>query len=667
MAEHYVRLLDELVRQPDDRPSTAQLLSARQRENILAYGRGTPTSYPRDKSLHELFDQQAARTPNATAAVFGDTFVTYAELSARANRLARCLAGRGVTRGDRVGVCFGRSLDFVASVLATIKLGACYVPLDPGHPMDRLVYMAEDAAVRVVIARSALTLTGMAAGTSGTQRPLELVSLDAIETELQQLSDDDLPVTASSRDLAYVMYTSGSTGQPKGTCIEQRSVACLVLGTDYAQLGHEDVVAHLSNTSFDAATFEIWGALLNGATLRGFAPDVVMSPDLLAREIQSSGITAILITTAPFNQLATVEPSAVRGIERVLFGGETADVGAVRRVLTAGAPRSLVHLYGPTETTTFATWHPVRDLDERAATIPIGRPIANATVRILDQHRNLVPMGVRGEIYIGGDGVARGYWNRTELTSERFIADPFEPGGRLYRTGDIGAWRRDGAIEFHGRIDHQVKIRGFRIELGEIEAQLLADADIAEAVVLVREETGDKRLVAYITPRVGASLEAEGLRARLTTVLPRYMIPSAIVVLERLPMTPNGKIDRRLLPAPSARRADLAGDYLAPEGDLERAISQIFADVLGVDRVGANDNFFELGGSSFLLVSVRARIEALVGRPVPIVTMFQFAQVRTLSAHLAGADGGASSERARSDRTEGVRRLAERRGRTVKS
>jgi amino acid adenylation domain-containing protein len=688
MAGHYARLVDELVRHPEERPSTTQILSAAQRDAILAHGTGARTSYPTQKSLHELFEDQVARRPDATAVIFGERALSYATLNERVNRLARYLAHRGVSGGDRVGVCLGRSTDFIVSILAVIKLGACYVPLDPAHPVDRLAYMADDAEVRVLIARSwpsgagarlaprfgdvghtageALVPSGEAP--AGPSLSGDVVWLDGAEAEVQQLSGANIPVTATSTALAYVMYTSGSTGRPKGTCIEQRSVAALVLGTDYVALDHEDVVAHLSNTSFDAATFEIWGALLNGASLYGFAPDVVMSPDALAQEIRASGVTAILITTAPFNQLAAAVPSALQGIDHSFFGGETADVDAVRRIQAAGAPRRLVHLYGPTETTAFATWHLVGEIDQHAATIPIGRPIANARIRILDQQRKLVPIGVRGEIYIGGDGVARGYWNRPELTAERFIADPFEPGGRLYRTGDLGAWRRDGTIEFHGRADHQVKVRGFRIELGEIEAQLLAQPDVSEAIVLVRDYTGDKRLVAYVVPTAGASLEVDHVRARLAATLPQYMIPSAIVALERLPITPNGKVDRRMLPAPSLRRIDLGGDYCAPQGELEQAIGRIYAGVLGVDRVGATDNFFDLGGTSFLLVSVRSRIEALVGRKVPIVALFQFAQVRALAAHLSGVDEDSFAEPAPSQRAQGARRLADRgRGRTIES
>jgi amino acid adenylation domain-containing protein len=482
----------------------------------------------------------------------------------------------------------------------------------------------------------AIDPAGVTGPTGGSAMADALVWLDQAEAALSQHADTNLPVIATSRDLAYVMYTSGSTGQPKGTCIEQRSIAHLVLGTDYVQLGNRDVVAHVSNTSFDAATFEIWGAVLTGATLHGISPDAVISPEVFARELADGGITAMFVTAALFHQVAAVSPRAFQPVEHLLVGGEAVDPAAVRRVQAAGPPRRLINAYGPTETTTFATWHLIGEIDDQTRSIPIGRPIAHTTVRILDRHRNLVPVGIRGELYIGGPGVARGYWNRPELTAERFVDDPFEPGGRLYRTGDLAAWRSDGAIEFHGRADGQVKLRGFRIELGEIETQLLAQAELAAATVVVRDDAGDPRLVAYVVPRAGAVLDLDAVRARLAQALPRYMLPSALVALDQLPMTPNGKVDRRALPAPSARRADLGGGYLAPEGDLERAIARIWAEVLGVDRVGASDNFFDLGGSSLLLVAARSRLSGVLGRTLPMVVLFQYPQVRTLAAHLAG-------------------------------
>ncbi|WP_266157235.1 non-ribosomal peptide synthetase [Dyella silvatica] len=606
MAAHFEILLGQLIADPDRALDQTPMIDAREHATLRAFGEAI-SPFPDDLSLHALFEAQVVRTPDALALTFANTELTYAALNARANQLAHHLISLGVTREDRVGVCLGRSVDFIVAVLATIKAGAAYVPLDPAYPAERLAYMTDDVRAKVVISRDWLTAADLTAHSSANP-----------------------PITTTNRDLAHVMYTSGSTGRPKGTCIEQRAIARLVLATDYLQLTARDVVGHVSNTSFDAATFEIWGALLNGARLHGLAPDVVLSPELFTREIVASGLTVLLITTALFHQLAALAPDAFRTVDHLLFGGEVCDVAAVRRVLAVG-PRRLLHVYGPTEATTLATWHPVRAVEPGATSIPIGRPVANTTIRILDRARQPAPIGVRGEIFIGGPGVARGYWNRPELTAERFVDDPLAPGERLYKTGDLAAWRADGTIEFHGRADHQVKLRGFRIELGELEAELLAHPDVTAAIAMVRHDTGDPRLVAYVAPPV----DVDHLRDRLAAVLPRYMLPSAIVALDHMPVTPNGKIDRAALPAPSANRDERGGGYVAPDGELAQAIARIWAEVLGVDRVGAHDNFFALGGSSLLLVALRSRLEAVLGRPVALKSLAEAASVSELAARLA--------------------------------
>ncbi|HET9627353.1 MAG TPA: amino acid adenylation domain-containing protein, partial [Kofleriaceae bacterium] len=608
VAACFAHVLGELVADPDAPLERSSLLSPAEHAHLRALGEAH-TDFPADTSLHALFEAQVVRAPDTLAITFDDAQLSYGELNARANRLAHHLIALGVARGDRVGICLGRSLDFLVAVIATIKAGAAYVPLDPAYPAERLAYMTADVRARVVITRHWLVTAAPALAAAPIRNP---------------------PVIATSRDLAYVMYTSGSTGRPKGTCIEQRSIARLVLATDYVQLTPRDVVGHASNTSFDAATFEIWGALLTGARLHGIAPDVVLSPELFVREIVARGVTALFITTALFHQLAAIAPDAFRTVDHLLFGGEVCDVAAVRRVLAHG-PRRLLHVYGPTEATTFATWHHVREVPAGATSIPIGRPLANTTVRILDRTRAPVPIGVRGEIFLGGPGVARGYWQRPELTAERFVD---VSGERLYRTGDLGSWRADGAIEFHGRADHQVKLRGFRIELGEIEAELLAYPGVTAAIAVVRDDTGDPRLVAYVAAR---ALDVDALRDRLAAVLPRYMLPSAIVVLAALPVTPNGKIDRAALPAPSASRDARGAGYVAPEGALAQTIARTWAEVLGVDRVGAHDNFFALGGSSLLLVAVRSRLEAALGRPVALKAIAEAASVSELAARIGDA------------------------------
>ena len=626
MADGFDTLLAALLAAPDQPPAAPSLVAADERDRLLALG-DAPGDFP-DAALATQFAAQAARAPDATAVVFGDVRMSYAALDARSDRLARYLIARGVVPGDRVGVCLGRSLDFVVSILAALKAGACYVPLDPSYPVDRLAYMAADAGVRVVILRrdaGAPDLRGM------TGAP---IWLDDIEAALASLPTGALPALSTGHDLAYIMYTSGSTGRPKGVCIEQRSIARLVVNSSCQRFAADDVVSFCTNTSFDVATFEIWGALLNGATLHGVPPDVLLAPDALANELARGGVTILVLATALFHQLAEVAPRAFEHVATLVVGGEVLDPRAVRRVLEINPRCRIVNGYGPTEDTTFATSYVVEALAAEATTLPIGRPISGTTVRVLDRTRSLVPVGVRGELYLGGPGLARGYWQQPALTAARFVDDPFAPGERLYRTGDLAAWSASGDLEFHGRIDNQIKLRGFRVELGEIEAQLAAATPLAAQTVIVRRDGREPRLIAYVVPRDGVQLDVDALHGKLAGVLPSYMLPSAIVVLDHMPVTPNGKIDRAALPAPSANRGERGG-YVAPDGELAQAIARIWAEVLGVDRVGAHDNFFALGGSSLLLVAVRSQLEAVLGRPVALKPLAEAASVRELAARLA--------------------------------
>jgi amino acid adenylation domain-containing protein len=419
-----------------------------------------------------------------------------------------------------------------------------------------------------------------------------------------------------SEAAAYIMYTSGSTGQPKGVVVPHRAVGRLVMGSDYVVLGPQDRLAHLSNPSFDAATFEVWGALLNGGTVVVIDRDSVLSPRSLAAVLREKQISTMFVTTALFNRLAQDLPSAFATVRDVLFGGEAVDPRMVRVVLANGRPQRLLHVYGPTEGTTYSTWQIVTEVRSEAHTVPIGRPLANGTCYVLDKWLQPVPVGVAAELYIGGEGLAHGYWRRPELTSERFIANPFGvSGSRIYCTGDLVRYLADGTIEYLGRNDHQVKIRGFRIELGEIEARLSSCPGVGEAVVLAREEAaGEKRLVAYYTQAGdGAGVEVDGLRGHLSSVLPDYMVPAAYVRLDALPLTPNGKLDRQALPAPEGDAYARRG-YEAPVGEVEETLASIWSEVLGQARVGRHDNFFELGGHSLLAVQLLDRIRRVYAK-----------------------------------------------------
>ncbi|MCP4658066.1 MAG: amino acid adenylation domain-containing protein, partial [bacterium] len=460
-------------------------------------------------------------------------------------------------------------------------------------------------------------------------------------------SDRNPGPAAAAGNLAYVIYTSGSTGRPKGIGVSHRAIARLVLNTDYVVLGPDDRVAQVSNTSFDAATFELWGALLHGARLVGIPKDVTIEPRALAAALRAEEITTLFLTTALFNQTAKEDPAAFGGLRHLLFGGEAVDPGWVREVLGRRFPGRLLHVYGPTESTTFTTWQRVREVPAGARTVPIGAPIANTEVYVLDRSLAAVPVGVSGELYAGGDGLARGYAGRAQLSAEKFVPHPFaaRPGRRLYRTGDLVRTLPEGRIEFLGRIDHQVKLRGFRVELGEIEAVLNRHHGVRECVVMVRDESagGDgrgaaKRLVAYVVAAGELRPAERELREFLKKALPDYMVPAFLGFLDALPLTPNGKVDRtaldrRALPALDALRAD----FVAPADPTEELLAGIWAEVLDREQVGAGDNFFELGGHSLLATQVVSRMRETLGVELPLRKLFEASTLAELAGMVQSA------------------------------
>ena len=509
---HFRTLLEGVAADPDTRLSDLRLLSeAEERETARGWN-DTRREYPRDRCVHELFEAQAARTPDAVAVIYpdADERLSYGELNGRANRLAHYLRRRGVGPDVPVGLLMERSAGMIVGLLGILKAGGAYLPLDPSYPAQRLRFMLEDAGAR-------LLLTERRLGEAPTAEAVQAVYLDADWQAISREKAENPPNMTAAENLAYVIYTSGSTGQPKGVSVPHRAVNRLVFNTNYVDLHAGDRVAQASNASFDAATFEIWGALLHGAQLIGVAKEAALSPPELARRIAAQRISVMFLTTALFNQTARHAPSAVASMRYLLFGGEACDPQAARLVVERGKPERLLHVYGPTENTTFSTWFEVREVAESAPTIPIGQPVANTQTYVLDGRLRLVPAGVPGELYLGGDGLARGYLNRPGQTAEKFIPDPFGggAGARLYRTGDLVRRRADGHIEFLGRLDHQVKLRGFRVELGEIEAALQEHAGVRESVVVARETTsGEKQLVAYVvsSPDDGAPIDDENLR-----------------------------------------------------------------------------------------------------------------------------------------------------------
>ncbi|HEU0016243.1 MAG TPA: amino acid adenylation domain-containing protein, partial [Longimicrobium sp.] len=556
-------------------------------------------------TLHTLFEAQASRTPTALAATDDTGSVTYAELNARANRLAHHLRGLGVGPDVRVALAVPRSPELVEAELAVLKCGGVYVPMDPEHPAERLREMLADSAPAAL-----LTTVGLAARFADLDVPVLALDAEAPAWAARPAANVDVPGLTPDH-LAYVMYTSGSTGRPKGVMVAHRSIVRLVVNNGYAAFGPDDRVAFAANPAFDATTMEVWAPLVNGGAVVVIGQDTLLEPRAMARALEDQRVTALFITTAVFNRYAETIPGALAGLRFLLTGGESSDPASFQRVLDRGGPGTVIHCYGPTETTTFAMTHEVRHVAEGARSIPLGRPIGNTRVYLLDRAGQPVPVGVAGELYIGGVGVARGYQGRPALTAERFVPDPWGvPGARLYRTGDLGRWLADGTIEFLGRTDHQVKVRGFRIEPGEVEARLLEHPGVREAVVLVREDTpGEKRLVAYVAGDETAG--AEALRTHLGERLPAYMVPAAYVRLERLPLNPNGKVDRRALPAPDGGDYARRG-YEAPGTETEAALAGIWAEVLGIGQVGRWDHFFELGGHSLLAVQVVSRVRQVL-------------------------------------------------------
>ncbi|HST61260.1 MAG TPA: amino acid adenylation domain-containing protein, partial [Longimicrobium sp.] len=628
MLGHLDRVLEQVAEDADRPLSQLDMLGVGERARVLEAWNDTASAYPADQAIHALFQEQAARTPDAIALVFGDASLTYRQVDARANRLANHLAARGAGPETRVAVSLEPGVEMVIALIAILKAGGAYVPLDPAYPAERLSFMLADSGVALLITRDALR------GVLPVQGGVRVVSVDGDLAEITAAGDAAPARGAGGVDaggagaLAYVIYTSGSTGRPKGVAVEHRAIVRLVRGTDWMQLTAADRVAQASSASFDAATFEVWGALLNGAALVGIPKEIALIPSELGRTIDTQRITAAFLTTALFNQVARELPTAFSPLRHLLFGGEAVDPDAVRRVLAAGGPERLLHVYGPTENTTFSSWHAVTEVPDGAVTVPIGRAVANSSLLVLNTAMRAVPVGIPGELYVGGDGLARGYLGRPALTAERFVPHPFAsmPGARLYRTGDRVRWLADGVIEYLGRLDGQVKIRGFRIEPGEIEAVLRRAPGVADCAVLVREDApGDKRLVAYVV----GDADAETLRTHLRGTLPDYMVPAAFVPLETLPLNANGKVDRRALPAPDFA-AD-AGAYVAPRTPAEEVLAGIVAELLRVERVGVHDSFFDLGGHSLLATRVVSRMREVFGVEMPLRALFEGPTVAELA------------------------------------
>ncbi|AUX45571.1 peptide synthetase [Sorangium cellulosum] len=635
LLEHIEVLLRGALKDPERRLSKLPILTEAERRRILVEWNSNSAMDPPRERIHVVFEEQARRAPDAVAVVFEGEQLTYAELDRKGNQVARLLRKLGVGPDGLVGISMERSVDMIVAMLGILKAGGAYVPFDPSYPVDRLAFMLEDTQLRVVLTHERLASWLPGDG-------VEVVRFDADKALIDDQPEgkvDPLP-GEGPENLAYVMYTSGSAGKPKGVAIEHRCVLSLLVNTDYVTLGPEDRIAQAANASFDAATFEIWGALMHGAQLVGIARDITLSPPELARTLRERRITTLFLPAALFHQLAGETPGALAGVRTVIVGGDTLDPERVRKVLECGAPERLLNGYGPTEATTFAAWYHVRSVPPEATAIPLGRPIAHTTIYILDSNLDPVPPGVSGELYIGGEGVGRGYFRRPELTAERFMSDPFasKPGASMYRTGDLARHRSGGIIEFLGRIDHQVKIRGFRVELGEIEAALREHPAVREAVVLAwATSQNEKKLVAYIVPerpQVAHGFEGAlvpALREFLKSKLPGYMIPPTLIELGELPITPNGKVDRKRLPVPDSARMEVRRELVAPRSELEEALADIWKELLRLDQIGVHDNFFELGGHSLHAVKLFSRVHNTFGVSVKFHAFFAHPTIAELA------------------------------------
>jgi amino acid adenylation domain-containing protein len=633
---HYQRLLASLLAHPARPVSAASLLDDAERARVVdAWGRAD-AACPRDATIHALFRGQAERAPAAPAIDWGPRTMTYGALDAASERVARRLRALRLGAETRIGIAMERGPALIAAVLGVLKAGGAYVPLDADFPPARLAFMRADAGIAaLVVADEVPAALADFAGPVLRMDALDRQPSHAGGADADETDGDGTDSFAAADSLASVFYTSGSTGTPKGIGVTHRGIVRLVRGTNWADLEVGARCSQTASVSFDAFSMEVWGALLNGGCVVGIDRDTLLSPAALRTRVREGRVTVLFLTPAVFNEVAREAPDTFAGID-IVTGGEAADPESFRRALRAG-PRWLANVYGPTENASLSTVHPVHALPDDAVSVPIGRPVASSTAYVLDERMEPCPAGVPGELYVGGEGVARGYVGRPGLTADRFVPDPFgAAGARLYRTGDRGRWLPEGAIEFLGRVDAQVKIRGFRIEPGEVEAALRALPEVLDAAVAVRADAdGALALAAYVVP-AAADVDAAGLRARLAERLPHYMVPATFTLLDALPLTGTGKVDRRALPDPAPAPSAEAG-FEPPATDDERAIAAAWAEALGVDRIGATDGFFALGGHSLRAVRIVARIDETLGVRLPVSALFESPTVRGLAERVARA------------------------------
>ncbi len=623
MVSQLLTIAEQIIHTPQLSIAEVNLLGEAEEQSILALSEGDVVDYPRDKTIHGLFEEQAERTPDHVAVQMGEQSITYLALNEQANQLARYLRTEGVGADVLVGIMADRSLDMVVGMLAVLKAGGAYVPIDPEYPEERIRYMLEDSGVRLLLTQSHLWESTTFDG--------KLVSLDEAATYTGDASN--LESISGPNHLAYVIYTSGTTGKPKGTLIEHKNVVRLLFNdNNLFDFSSHDTWTLFHSFCFDFSVWEMYGALLYGGKLVIVPSLTAKSPAAFLELLKDNQVTILNQTPTYFYQVIQEElaqSSTELSLRKIIFGGEALSPSLLKNWRAKYPDVQLINMYGITETTVHVTYKEITEHEIEAGKSNIGRTIPTLSAYIFDEHRRLQPVGVPGELYIAGDGLARGYLNRPDLTAEKFVEHPYRAGERLYRTGDLARWLPDGNIEYLGRIDHQVKIRGYRIELGEVEVQILKAPGVRETIVLARDdEQGQKLLCAYYV--ASSDLSPGELRSQLATELPAYMIPSYFVRLEQMPLTPNGKLDRRALPAPEGS-VQSGEDYLAPRTAVEAQLVLIWQDILGAARVGVHDNFFEIGGHSLRATLLVTRIRKELGCSISLREVFQSPTVESLA------------------------------------
>ena len=656
MTGHFISLLSGIIANPELPITRLPLLTEKEQDVLLRSWSKTTKSYNQERSIHQLFEQQVARSPSAIAVTYEGEKLTYEQLNHKANQLAHYLRRFGVKADSLVGLCAERSLEMVIAIIAILKAGGAYVPLDPACPQERLKFIAEDAQIEALLIQE--NLLELIPNYQG-----KIICLDRDWASIAESNTTNLEETVTANNLAYIIYTSGSTGKPKGVLVNHSNVVRLFAATEeWYHFNSQDVWTLFHSYAFDFSVWEIWGALLHGGRLVVVPYLVTRSPNFFYRLLCQEKVTILNQTPSAFRQLIQAEQGINQDLDlklrRVIFGGEALEIKSLQPWFERHGDQypQLVNMYGITETTVHVTYRPLSRADLQETGSVIGRPIPDLQVYLLDPYLQPVPIGIPGEMYVGGAGVARGYLNRSELTAEKFISIPPQShgsrfksgnpsnalpslikggrGDRLYKTGDLARYLANGDLEYLGRIDNQVKLRGFRIELGEIEALLASHGQVWETVVLVREDTpGDKRLVAYLVPQPEITLKIDKIRQFMKSKLPDYMVPNAFIILEALPLTANGKIDRRALPLPDfdSERLD---KYIAPRTPMEEKLVTIWEKVLKVEQVGINDNFFELGGHSLLVTQLVSRVRDTFNIEIPLRDLFTAPTVSQLAASI---------------------------------